>query len=199
MSTYFQFTGIQVVFAHCVLIGGILFIVRLILLFLGMGDHGIDHSSLDPTDIDHSDVDHNHANSDAAFKLLSFQGMMAFLLVFGLIGLAASKSSKMSDAFSCIIACFAGLLMVWLLNKMFKMFSRLQHAGNINLANAVGQVATVYLTISPDQAGQVTVPIQGRMMTVSAIPFETTTFPTGTQVHVRAIVGNGMLVVEPLQ
>lgn len=184
-----SFTGIQAVFAYCVLIGGILFLMRLALAFLGMGDHDVDHSG---------DVDHDHASSDAAFKLLSFQGMMAFLLVFGFFGLAASKSSKLPNSLSCLIAIMGGLSIVWLLNKMFRLFGRLQHAGNIDLANAVGQTGTVYLTVSSTGMGKVTVPIQGRLMTVDAYPFEPGTFPTGTQVQIYDAV-HGRLIIGPVQ
>ncbi len=183
-----SFTGLQAVFALCVLIGGALFIVRLILAFLGMGDHDVDHHSLD----------HDHADSDSAFKLLSFQGLMAFLLMFGLFGLSASKSSHWSNWVSVLVALAAGVITVWLINKLFQLFGKLQHQGNINLANAIGQKGTVYLTITPEEMGKVSVLVQDRLMNLNALPMDPCTLPTGTTVEVSAILHGNILLVSPV-
>jgi membrane protein implicated in regulation of membrane protease activity len=189
-----SFTGVQAVFAYCILIGGALFLVRLVLMFVGMGDHDVDHSG----EVGH-DADHGHLDSDVAFKLLSFQGMLAFLLMFGLVGLAASRSSKLPNGISFLLALLGGLAIVWLLNKMFRLFGRLQHAGNIDLANALDQTGTVYSNITPEEAGKVTVPVQGRLLTLDAIPLAPYTLATGTQVHIHAILHGRVLVVEPVE
>jgi membrane protein implicated in regulation of membrane protease activity len=167
--------------------------MRLVLAFMGMGDHDV-HSG----EVGH-DADHGHSDSDVAFKLLSFQGMMAFLLMFGLVGLSASRSSKLPNGISFLLALLGGLAIVWLLNKMFHLFGRLQHAGNIDLANALGQTGTVYSNITPEESGKVTVPVQGRLLTLEAIPLAPYTLATGTQVHIHAILHGRVLVVEPVE
>lgn len=185
-----SFTGIQKVYIYCIIVGGVFFLVRLSLTFLGMGDHH---------DIDHAgDVDgHDHPTPDADFKLLSIQGFTAFLLIFGTFGLAAARSSHLSTLQSCTIGVLSGLAMVWLVNKLFHLFSKMQHAGNIDLKNAIGQVGSVYLTITSLTPGKVTVLVQGRLMTLDATT-NADSIPTGTQVRVVAILNN-MLLVEPLK
>jgi len=182
-----SFTGIQTVFVYCALIGGALFLVRLVLAFLGMGDHAIDH---------HGDVD--HADSDAAFKLLSFQGLMAFLLMFGLFGLSASRSSHLSSWAALAIAFTAGICTVWLINKLFLFFVKLQHQGNIDLFNAIGRRGTVYLTITPMEMGKVSILVQGRLMNLNALPMDACTIPTGATVQVNDIIHGNVLIVSPV-
>jgi membrane protein implicated in regulation of membrane protease activity len=184
-----SFVGIQIIFAYCALIGAILFTIRLVLLFLGFG-HDVDQ----PGDIDHSGgIDHDHTNSDVAFKLLSLQGMMAFLVIFGAFGLAMSTSGHSNFA-SCLVALAMGLVTVWLVNRMFHWFSRFQHAGNLDINNAIGETGLVYLTIPSGDIGKVTLNLQGRLVTLDARATISQPIPTDSLVVVRDIQGSTLVV-----
>ena len=76
-------SGIDMLFASSALIGGILFVLYFFLLMIG----GIATDIFDG--LFGIDVD---MGADASFKALTFQGIMAFLMFFGLAGLYVTKS-----------------------------------------------------------------------------------------------------------
>jgi hypothetical protein len=65
-------------FFYSALGGGALFVIQLVLLFVGGG--------LD-LDADFSDADFGHHGADVSFKVLSLQGISAFVMMFGLTGM----------------------------------------------------------------------------------------------------------------
>ena len=97
MSAWFaSLSSLQWVFALSAMVGGLLFFIQLILMFLtGGGDDVMDLE-------DGADVD--HADADTSFKLLSFQGMTAFFMMFGLVGLAMNLGSGFGPGTSMIVA-----------------------------------------------------------------------------------------------
>ena len=106
MGAWFdQLSGLEKAFLTCAVLGGLLFLVRLVMQFIGgHGDgagHEIGHDV--PHDLPH-DLDPGavgeHAglgDSDVSFKLLTFQGIMAFLMIFGLVGLAMEGTTEVED------------------------------------------------------------------------------------------------------
>ena len=78
-------SGIDMLFASSALVGGILFVLYFFLLMIG----GIATDIFDG--LFGIDVD---MGADASFKALTFQGIMAFLMFFGLAGLYVTKSGE---------------------------------------------------------------------------------------------------------
>jgi membrane protein implicated in regulation of membrane protease activity len=83
---------------------------------------------------------------------------------------------------------------------MMRSLMRLQSSGTLDYSNAVGQIATVYLTISPVQrpGGQVEVMIQGRLVTAEALQKGSQPLSPGTKVKIVDKIGLTALLVEPL-
>ena len=80
---------LQMIFTVCALIGGSLFLIRLVLQMVGFGtETAADH----PGDMDSSDT-------DASFKMLSLLGITAFLMMFGL---GAAKGNEASGSVVCL-------------------------------------------------------------------------------------------------
>ncbi len=188
--------GLEKVFAACAVIGGTLFIIRLVLQFMGL--HGHDAG----TDIDTSAMDAGHdpglADSDISFKLLSLQGITAFLLMFGLVGLAMSKQTGANAFWSIVVAAAAASVTVWLMARFFAWMTRLQSSGNINPNQTVGLQGTVYLNIPADGTGQVEVVVQNRMRIYDASSADKTPLKTGDKIRVKSVVAGSILVVEKL-
>ena len=93
---------IEIIYWAAAIIGGTLFILRLIMMVigggLGDGDVDIPHDVDIPQDIHiagdiHADVSGDHAAADMSFKLLSVQGLTSFFMMFGLVGLALLKGN----------------------------------------------------------------------------------------------------------
>jgi len=177
-------------FALCAIVGGALFVIRLLLQFLGLaGDVNVP----DASDVLNGDV--HSAEVDAGFKWLSLQGLTAFFTLFGLVGLAMD-AGDMNEFSSLIAALVAGCLAVWSIEKLFKMMAGLQSSGNVNIHNAVGKEGTVYLSISPSERGKVEINIQNRLRVLDAMTENGSAIATGETVRVLKVFDSSVLVVE---
>ena len=178
-------TGLDLLFASAALIGGILFIAWFFLLMVG----GLAGGILDGVGID---VD---MGADLSFKAFTFQGIIAFILMFGLVGLALSRSDQ-GDMMALFAGTVAGGASMWSMGKMFQAFHSVQSSGNMNIENAVGQDGTVYMRIKPGEVGQVQVSIQGALRTLDAIASDASLYiKTGATITVEKIVAGRMVVV----
>jgi hypothetical protein len=178
-------TGLDLLFASAALIGGILFIAWFFLLMMG----GIAGGILDGVGVD---VD---MGADLSFKAFTFQGIIAFILMFGLVGLALSRSDQ-GDMMALFAGTVAGGASMWSMGKMFQAFHSVQSSGNMDIENAVGQDGTVYMRIKPGEVGQVQVSIQGALRTLDAIASDASLYiKTGATITVEKIVAGRMVVV----
>lgn len=205
--------GLELLFAGCAVFGTVLFIIRLILMFSGMG--GEDAHSADAGDVDAGDFDGmadvdggdfdagdmDHAgemhDSDLSFKLLSLQGITAFFMMFGLVGWAVIRQGQYPALVPIAAGTVAGLLTVWVMKKIFQFATALQSSGTMNLQNAIGQEGTVYLTIRPGQSGKVQVSVQNRLSVLEAVTDGSEEIKTGQSIRVVRVLA-GKLVVEKL-
>lgn len=191
VETLEAMTWLEKIFLACAVVGGALFLVRMALLFLG-GDGG-GGSDLD---LDVDGAGGHGFESDAAFKVLSLQGITAFLMMFGIVGLALLRENGVADGWAVLGATAAGLGAAWLIAKMFRAMGRLQSSGTLDLANAVGQEGTVYLRIPAGGTGKVTVTVQEHLQTLDAVSDGGAELPTGQRVRVTRVLGGTVLVVE---
>ncbi|MBK6847731.1 MAG: hypothetical protein IPG96_09415 [Proteobacteria bacterium] len=192
---------IDKVFLLFAIAGGALFALRLVLAFAtgsGLDDGG-------DADVSHVGAAHDggaahghDGTADLAFKLLSFQGMTAFFMMFGLVGLALSRAHAMPAIGAVAGGLGAGLLAVWLISRIFRLFSRLQSSGTLNLRNAIGVEGTVYLGIPAQGTGQVQLAVQGRLLVVDAASRDGQALATTTRVRVVEVSGASVLLVERL-
>jgi hypothetical protein len=192
---YAALSTLEKIFAVCAAVGGLLFAVRLVLLFAG----GDTHDGSGDVDVHAGDGDidhHDGGDSDVAFKLLSFQGLTAFFLMFGLVGLAMSQDSGYGPPQSLAVAVAAGLGTTWLIGKLFEVFNRAQHSGTINLRRAIGEEGTVYLTIPADAPGKIRVVIQGRLKVMDALSEDNQSIPTDAHIRVVGLVNENVFVVR---
>ena len=172
---------LDALFLICAVAGGSILALRTILMLVGVGG---------------DDVMHDDGTGDAGTRLLSIQGISAFLMMFGLVGLALLRESDTPASAALTIALLAGALAMWGIAQAFRMMSRLQSSGNLDLHHAIGQEGVVYLTVRPNAGGQVRVSIQGRLGVYEAFSEEEGEIATGETIRV-VDVRAGRLVVEP--
>ncbi len=176
-------------FLACAIIGGVVFLVRMVLMFVGMGGDGDLDSFAGP---DSPETDHA---SDESFRFLSIQSMSSFFLMFGLVGLTILRSGgAVWLAFAGAIG--SGGITVWLVSLLFKGMRRLQSDGTLRINNAIGQEGTVYLTIPANGSGQVQVAVQGAMRIFEARSARNVEIHTGERVRVVEIAAGSTLMVE---
>lgn len=200
---------IESIYWGSTIIGGTLFILRVVLMlaggFFGDGDMGsISGSEADFSgdvdlggDIDPGDIG-DHVETDTSFRLLSFQGLSSFFLIFGLVGLALIKAD-LHVLLTVFGAMLAGLFSVWVISILFSQTKRLQADGTINIKNAVGGKGTVYLTIPENGSGQVQVPVQGSLKVYDAISKGKKKIATGEKIQVVDVADGNTLIVKKVQ
>lgn len=177
---------VDAIFLGCAVVGGGVFAIRTMLQLLGVG-HGHDLNTADTSD---GDADHG-------FRVLSLQGLSAFFMMFGLVGLALVRQSGAAPSVALIAASAAGVATVWLIGRMFGAMRGLQSTGNINLWSAVGQEGQVYLTVQRGGEGKVQLVVQNRLGVYDARSEDGAELATGRRVRVVGVNGE-VLVVEPI-
>jgi len=183
-------SGLDIAFIFCASIGGFFVLLRIFLQFIGI-DHDVDmHMDSDICEMNHSDT-------DSGFKILSFQGLAAFLLMFGLVGFAISRQANVSNFVTIPAAVAAGLGSAFIIAYLFKLGMVLQSSGNININSAIGCNGTVYLSIPSQGQGRITVNIKNRMVELDAVSNSEVEIPSGQIVKVVQLKG-GVAVVEKL-
>jgi membrane protein implicated in regulation of membrane protease activity len=185
---------LEIIYWIFTIIGGTLFILRTLMMFIGgeLGDDALDaalESGDDPS------VDHG-ADGDAGFKLLSLQGLTAFFLMFGLVGLAFLNTT-LPSFLSVIGGTVAGLVTFWVLSLIFSQMKRLQSEGTIHLENTIGTQGNVYLNIPKNGTGQVQIVAQGALKVFDATSNSKHDLMTGEKIRVIGLDGN-TLVVEKM-
>ena len=180
-------------FVFSAILGGGAFALRTLLMLLGVGD---DHSFGGDHDLG---ADHTgggtHSDTDVGLRLVSIQGIAAFLMMFGLVGLALTREAALNPQLSVLISLAVGLGSMWAVAKVFSLMAGLQSSGTLDLAQAVGQEGVVYLTIRPNSGGQVQVSVQGRLGVFEAQATGANEIATGRAVRVVGVRAN-QLVVE---
>jgi membrane protein implicated in regulation of membrane protease activity len=197
---------IEIIYWAATIIGGTLFILRVIMMLIGggFGDGDVDVPHDLPHDIPHdvhldgdmhADVSGDHPSANISFKLLSVQGLTSFFMMFGLVGLALLKSN-LPILVTVIGATLAGLVTVAVTGLIFSQMNRLQTEGTIRIQNTIGTEGTVYLTIPREGTGQVQVIVQGSLKIFDAVSKEKKMIATGERVQVAGVASGNILIVE---
>lgn len=178
-------TGVELLFAASALVGGVLFVLYFFLLMIG----GIATDVFDG--LFGIDVD---LGADASFKALTFQGIMAFMMFFGLAGLYVLKSDG-GPSMSVLAGAIAGGASMYSTGKLFELFVTLQQDGTTELSEAIGSKGQTYLRIPDDGGvGQVTVDVNGAQRTYNAKSEDDAGIATGDFIEVVNVIGEVLVV-----
>jgi hypothetical protein len=184
---------IEIIYWASTIIGGTLFLLRLIMMFLGgsLGEGSLDS----PLDTPNLEISTDHSDADISFNLLSIQGLTSFFMMFGLVGLALLKAG-LPVLVTVLGGMVAGLITVAISGLIFSQMKRLQTEGTINIQNTIGTDGSVYLTIPRNGTGQVQIIVQGSLKIFDAISKGKNVIATGEKIHVVAVASGNTLVVE---
>jgi membrane protein implicated in regulation of membrane protease activity len=173
--------GLEQLFLLGAIVGGLILVLRLILMVAGLDHHG--------TDV--------HMDSDAGFQALSIQGISAFFTMFGVVGYMLHHNAAVGLVLALAGAVAAGVFSMWLIGRVFRAMLRLQSSGTVSLYAAVGSEGSVYLTVGRD-GGRVQINFANRLREFEAISADGSTLPTGTPIRVQSVTAN-TLVVSPVE
>jgi hypothetical protein len=165
----------------------LILLIQMLLTLVGVDSH-------------HGDADlSGHVGHDSGIGLLTIRTVTAFFVGFGWGGaIILNRGYPLSAAIAGgALVGGAFLLGTWFL---IRNLLRLQSSGNVNYANAIGTVGTVYTTIPASQAGggQLELMIQGRLMMAEAYTTAAHELKPASKARVVALIGETTLVVEPL-
>ncbi len=182
-------TGIEKIFWGATIAGGALFVIRLVMMFVGGLDHDADAGGA-------GGLEGHDGDSDSSFTLLSLQSVSAFFMMFGLVGLAIFKGVDDGAVWAVVGGAVAGSVAVWVIGKILSVMRSLQSSGTLDIANAVGAQGTVYLNIPAEGTGKVQITIQERLQEFNAISEDKEDLKTGRAIVVARVVGGTVLAVR---
>lgn len=160
----------------------IVFVIQMIMTFIGMDADG--------------DLDGD--SSEQPFELFTFRNFINFFIGFGWTGIVFHD--KISSKFLLVtLAVVVGVVLVALVMYIFVALSKMQQSGNMDINNAINQIAVVYLTIPGNKSasGKIHVRIQGTLREVDAVT-EGDTIESGKNVTVVGVINESILIVKVL-
>jgi len=167
----------------------VIFIIQMILTFVGMDSDGLSDGGMD------SDLD---GGDGIPFQLFTFRNFINFLLGFGWT-IIAFNGAVGSKFLLVSLGVLAGAALVAMVMFIFYKLSRLVQSGTMNIRNAIGQVAEVYLTIPATRSGsgKVHVKIQGSLRELDAMT-EGERLASGQKARVVGVLNDNLLLVSAL-
>lgn len=148
---------------------------------------------------DHEHDFGGHGEHDTGLGWINLRTVMAFLSGFGwAAGILLNRGYSMGPAIARAVVVGALFLLGTAL--LIRNLLKLQSSGNLDYANAIGTVGTVYSTIPGAEAGagQLELLMQGRLITADARTQSSPDLKPGSQARVVALIGQSTLLVEPL-
>lgn len=220
MLAWWESLGLVLQVLYCIAVPSTLILILQMILSMmgGADDGGVDVSDTSGLDLDTDaafdadlsgdvcdtcgeihDIGEMHDGGNPAdfgnLKFLTLQTIVTFTTVFGWVAIVC-VSAKLAVPISMLIALVCGLAMMFVVAKMVQASAKLAEDGTLNLKNALGETATVYLTVPPkgEGEGKVTMQLQGRFCEIDAVNAGAVPLATGTQVLVTDVLGDTLVV-----
>lgn len=167
----------------------LIFLIQMVLTFIG-GEMDVD-----------GDADFDvESDSGAGFQFFTLKNFIGFFTIFAWSGIA-SLDSGFGTGTTLIVSTISGLIMMVIMASLFYLFSKLTDSGTMNINNARGAVAEVYMRIhgSRSNVGKVLVKVQGSLRELEAITDDLEDLPTGAVVNVIDVINDNILLVSKNQ
>ena len=184
-------SGTEKFFLFCAVLGGGVFILRSVMMFIGLGGDDMSDAAVDISDADGA--------PSADFKMVSLHGITAFLMVFGLVGFLVLRNNSGPNALTiaATASLATGLVTMVIIAKLFSASRKLQSDGTIHPKDAIGSEGSVYLEIRPGEIGKVQVSVNGALKIYDArVSNSETKIKTGERIKV--VEAGDVLIVEKI-
>ena len=170
-------SGLPFVYGICAVVGGCLFLVVMVLMFIGI-----------EFDLDGLADGSGH---------VSLHGISGFFTLFGIVGLYLN-----SQGYGALVSSAGGIgaggMMFLIVGRIIMSMRKLESSGNINVDQAVGAKGSVYAEILPGQSGAVTIFIDERERRYEAVTNEPAGLKTGDLIEVKEVISDSLLKVTKL-
>ena len=168
------------------------------------GHHGFDiHHDVSGG---HGDIDAHHSGdfhdhsindnvTDTSMHFFTLQTIVAFLTVFSWSSIVL-VGSRVPSLAALPVGILLGIGTMALVAKMVQLSMRLAENGTVDLRNAIGESATVYIPCPPKNQGmgKITMTLQGQMMELGAFNEGEEMLKTGTKGVVVDVRGDDVIV-----
>lgn len=187
----------QQIFALIAIPSTAILIIQTVLQLIGIGGDDV------PEDIDGDGIPDSELDAAAAaddgLSLFSIRGILSMLCITGWLGVGLLETA-LPDWAAILIAVAAGVATLIGIAFLMRGIYKLQSSGNIDISNAIGKVAQVYIPIPAAGAGsgKVTITLQEKFCEYTAITAAAEALKTGSYVRVVSVSDGGVLLVEPL-
>lgn len=164
----------------------LIFLIQMVLTFIG-GEIDID-----------GDADFDvESDSGAGFQFFTLKNFIGFFTIFAWSGIA-SLDSGFGTGTTLVVSTISGLIMMVLMASLFYLFTKLTDSGTMNINNAKGAVAEVYMRVHGNRSnvGKVLVKVQGSLRELEAITDDEEDLPTGSVVNVKDVINDSLLLVS---
>ena len=173
-------------FWSCALLGSSMFIIQLLLSFVG-------------------DLDNETLNGDAEIdsvkvKWVSKQAITGFLMMFGWSALTCQKQFNLSKTMTLIIAVAVGMVTVFVISFIFKLARKLHSSGNVfNLEDTVGKEAMVYQRIPKDGIGKISLSLHHMTHEIDAMSDNNEELPSFISVRIIKKESDDVVIVTQIK
>lgn len=180
-----ELTTIEKIYWVITIASSLFFIIQMIAVFV-MGDIDVDGD----TDFD------VETDTGMPFQFFTFRNLVGFLTVFGWSGLGSIANGNTMNT-TILISVIAGLLMMVIMTALFYFISSLTDTGTLNMKNAIGKTATVYIPVKAKRSnmGKVQIKIQGSLRELDAITDDEDDLETGHVVIVLGVLDGSILLI----
>ena len=183
------------------LITSTVFLIQMVLTFIGIGDADSDIDFGGDADFggDSDFSDGDTLDTGGAMQLFTIRNFVNFLLGLGWGGVCL-YSLIPNPIMLAIAAILVGALFVYIFLIIYKQLFKLERNGAYHIEDCVGQTVDVYLTIPANRAamGKVQVSFNGSVQELSALTDSEEPIRSGSKVRVLELIDGGTVLVEKL-
>lgn len=175
------------------LITSLVFVVQMVLTFIGIGDADADADFGGDTDIS----DGSTLDAGGAMQLFTMRNIINFLLGLGWGGVCLYSVIPNAVVLS-IVAILVGVAFVYVFILIYRQMRRFEKNGAFDIKECVGHTVDVYLTIPAKRSGsgKVQVSFYGSVQELAALTDSDSPIRSGAKVRIIEIVDGGTVLVE---
>ena len=183
-------SGLEIAYFIIACIGTVALLIQIVMMLIGAGGEADADFDTD-TDGDGSLDTH----TDTGVSLFTVKGLTAFFAIGGWTGMLM-LSYNVGVAITVPVSVVAGLAAYFIVWALIRLVLKLQEDGTLNYASAIGQTATVYVSIPASRTGRgkITLVLQGRYTELDAVTDEEERIPVDTAVEIVGKAGDAFLV-----
>ena len=183
------------------LITSLIFLIQMVLTFIGIGDADTDVDFGGDADLggDAGFSDGDTLDTGGAMQLFTIRNFINFLLGLGWGGVCLYSVIPNTIVLS-LVSILVGVLFVYIFLIIYRQLRKLERNGAYHIDDCVGQTVDVYLTIPANRSGmgKVQISFSGSVQELAALTDSDTPLRSGSKVRVTEVIDGTTVLVEKL-